>query len=65
MTWQQYLLESRLLQAIALLAQPEPTALAVATTVGFDTMSGFARAFRRYTGETPSGYRRRVLTAGY
>jgi AraC-like DNA-binding protein len=64
MTWRQYLLESRLLQAMALLAQPEPTALSVATAVGFDTMSGFARAFRRYIGETPSGYRRRVLTAG-
>ena len=61
MSWRQYLLESRLLHAMALLAQPEPNVLAVATAVGFDSMSGFARAFRRYTGETPLGYRQRVL----
>jgi AraC-like DNA-binding protein len=61
MTWRQYLLESRLLQAMALLAQPELNVLAVATAVGFDTLSGFARAFLRYSGETPSAYRRRVL----
>jgi AraC-like DNA-binding protein/mannose-6-phosphate isomerase-like protein (cupin superfamily) len=62
MSWQQYLLESRLIQAMSRLAQPEPTILSVATEVGFDTMSGFARAFRRYSGETPSAYRRRILS---
>jgi AraC-like DNA-binding protein len=61
MSWRQYLLQSRLLRAMALLAQPEPTALAIATSVGFASMSGFTRAFRRYTGETPSAYRQRVL----
>jgi AraC-like DNA-binding protein len=59
--WRQYLLQSRLLRAMALLADPGPTVLAVATGVGFDSTSGFARAFRAYTGETPSAYRRRVL----
>jgi AraC-like DNA-binding protein/mannose-6-phosphate isomerase-like protein (cupin superfamily) len=61
MSWHQYLLESRLLRAMALLAEPGPNVLAVATAVGFESMSGFARAFRRYTGETPLGYRRRVM----
>jgi AraC-like DNA-binding protein len=61
MPWRQYLLQSRLLHAMALLAHPEPNVLAVAMTVGFDSMSGFSRAFRRYTGETPLGYRKRVL----
>jgi transcriptional regulator GlxA family with amidase domain len=61
MSWRQYLLESRLLQAMALLAQPEPNLLAVATEVGFESMSGFARAFHRYSGETPMAYRQRVL----
>jgi AraC-like DNA-binding protein len=64
MSWRQYVLESRLLQAMAALAEPGPTVLAVATAVGFDSPSGFARAFRRYTGESPFGYRRRVLGAG-
>jgi AraC-like DNA-binding protein len=30
--------------------------------VGFESMSGFARAFRSYTGETPLAYRQRVLS---
>jgi AraC-like DNA-binding protein len=59
--WRDYLRQSRLLRAMALLAQPEPTVLAIATSVGFASMSGFTRAFRRYAGETPSAYRQRVL----
>lgn len=61
--WRQYLLQSRLLQAIALLAQPGPTVLAIATDVGFQSLSGFTRAFRRYSGETPLSYRRRVMSS--
>jgi AraC-like DNA-binding protein len=62
MTWRQYLLESRLLRAMARLAEPSPTVLDVATSVGFDSVSAFTRAFRRYCGETPSAYRRRATT---
>jgi AraC-like DNA-binding protein len=62
MPWRQYLLQSRLLRAMALLAQPQPNVLAVAMAVGFDSMSGFTRAFRHYTGETPLTYRQRVLS---
>jgi AraC-like DNA-binding protein len=62
MPWGQYLLQSRLLHAVALLAQPQPNVLAVATAVGFGSVSGFIRAFRRFTGETPLGYRQRVLS---
>jgi AraC-like DNA-binding protein/quercetin dioxygenase-like cupin family protein len=61
MPWRQYLLESRLLRAMALLAEPGPSILAVAAEVGFDSPGGFTRAFRRYTGETPLDYRRRVM----
>ncbi len=64
MSWRQYLLQSRLLHAMALLAQPQPNVLAVGMTVGFDSTSGFTRAFRRYTGETPLAYRQRVLSLG-
>jgi AraC-like DNA-binding protein len=60
MTWRRYLLESRLLRAMALLAEPGPSVLDVATQVGFDSASAFTRAFARYTGETPSAYRSRV-----
>jgi AraC-like DNA-binding protein len=63
MTWRQYLLESRLLRSMALLAGPGPTVLDVATSVGFDSVSAFTRAFGRYTGETPTAYRRRVTSS--
>ena len=63
MTWREYQLESRLLDAMAILAERGTTILDVATHVGFDSVSAFTRAFVRYAGETPSAYRRRV-TAG-
>jgi AraC-like DNA-binding protein len=62
MPWRQYLLESRLLRAMALLAEPEHPVLAAATAVGFDSPGGFTRAFHRYTGETPLAYRRRITS---
>jgi AraC-like DNA-binding protein/mannose-6-phosphate isomerase-like protein (cupin superfamily) len=61
-SWRRYLLVSRLLRAMALLAEPGTTVLRVATDVGFDSVSAFTRAFRRYTGETPTAYRRRIAT---
>lgn len=60
MTWRQYLLEARILRSMAVLAEPGPTVLAVATAVGFDSVSAFSRAFRRYTGQTPTAHRQRV-----
>jgi AraC-like DNA-binding protein len=63
MSWRKYLLQSRLLKAMALLAEPGLSVLAVATAVGFETASGLNRAFRRHTGETPRAYRQHVLAA--
>jgi len=60
LSWRTYLLQARLLRALALLAQPGPTVLEVATAVGFDSVSAFTRAFAQRCGETPSAYRRRV-----
>jgi AraC-like DNA-binding protein len=60
-TWRHYLLESRLLRAMSLLAEPDLSVIDVATHVGFDSGSAFTRAFARYAGETPSAYRRRIL----
>lgn len=61
--WRAYLLRARLLRAMALLAEPGPSVLDVAVTVGFDNASAFARAFTQHAGETPSAYRRRVTAA--
>lgn len=57
MSWRRYLVQARLLRAMALLAEPGPSVLHVATTVGFESASSFNRAFRQWTGETPSAFR--------
>jgi AraC-like DNA-binding protein/quercetin dioxygenase-like cupin family protein len=62
-SWRTYLQQARLLYAMAMLAEPEPTVLQVATAVGFESLSAFSRGFVRITGETPSAYRRRALDA--
>ncbi len=62
-SWRQYLLQARLLRAMALLAAPGPSVQDVATAIGFDSVSSFARAFAQFCGETPSAYRQRVLAA--
>ena len=64
MSWQQYRLTSRVLRAMAMLAESDRTVLDVATEVGFDSLSGFNRAFLRLSGETPSAYRRRITARG-
>jgi AraC-like DNA-binding protein/mannose-6-phosphate isomerase-like protein (cupin superfamily) len=58
-TWSRYVLQSRLVRSMTLLAEPGRSVLDVATAVGFESASAFTRAFRRATGETPSAYRRR------
>jgi AraC-like DNA-binding protein len=63
MSWQQYRLTSRILRAMAMLAESDRTVLDVATEVGFDSLSGFNRAFLRLCDETPSAYRRRIKSA--
>ena len=60
LSWRSYLLQARLLRAMALLAEPGPSVLQVATAVGFDSVSAFNRSFMARCGETPSAYRRRV-----
>jgi AraC-like DNA-binding protein len=59
-TWRAYLLQSRLLHAMALLTETRTNVIDVATSVGFESASAFARAFAKLTGETPTAYRKRV-----
>jgi AraC-like DNA-binding protein len=63
MTWRQYLLQTRLLSAMAMLTDGDRSVLDVAIAVGFDSASAFTRAFAQYTGETPSAYRRQATLA--
>lgn len=62
-SWRDYLQRSRMLRAMALLADPDTTVLSVATNVGFDNAGAFARAFSGYTGQTPTAYRQRTQKA--
>jgi AraC-like DNA-binding protein len=60
LSWRSYLLQARLLRAMALLARPEPSILQVALDVGFNSVNAFGRAFLDHSGETASAYRRRL-----
>lgn len=61
-TWRDYLQQARLLRAMGLLSTPTPSVRDVSLAVGFESTSAFARAFRAWTGESPSSYRRRWLS---
>lgn len=60
LSWRTYLLHARMLRAMALLAAPGQPVQETASTVGFDSLSSFTRAFTQFCGETPSTYRKRV-----
>jgi AraC-like DNA-binding protein/mannose-6-phosphate isomerase-like protein (cupin superfamily) len=60
LSWGQYLGQARVLRAMALLAESDDSVTEVSLGVGFDNLSSFTRAFRRYAGETPSVYRTRA-----
>jgi AraC-like DNA-binding protein len=60
MTWSHYLRRARLIRAMELLATPEPQIIDIAYAVGFNSISAFNHAFREFSGETPSSYRKRA-----
>ena len=64
MSWRNYVMQARLLRAMALLAEPGPSILRVASAVGFESLSSFNRAFRLRTGVTPSTYRKQRARHG-
>ena len=61
LTCGQFIRRVRLLQAMDLLAQHDMPVIEVAYAVGFASVSALTGAFRRFTQETPSQYRRRFL----
>ncbi|MBH0779230.1 AraC family transcriptional regulator [Nocardia bovistercoris] len=57
-SWRTYLLNVRMLRAMALLASPRQTVQETARAVGFDNAGSFSRAFTEFSGQSPSSYRR-------
>jgi AraC-like DNA-binding protein/quercetin dioxygenase-like cupin family protein len=60
LSWRTYLLQARMMRAMALLAAPGQSVQATSSEVGFENLSSFTRCFSQFCGETPSAYRRRV-----
>lgn len=59
MTWRQFMRRARIIQAMERLGKAEPKVVDIAYAVGFTSISAFNHAFREFTGETPSLYRKR------
>jgi AraC-like DNA-binding protein len=57
MSWSDYMLQARLMRAMALLASTDRSVIDIASSVGFVSPSGFTRAFRKLTGTNPASYR--------
>jgi AraC-like DNA-binding protein len=60
MSWREYLQRARMISALERLASPEHSIAEVAYATGFESLSAFTTAFRRFTGDTPAAYRKRI-----
>jgi AraC-like DNA-binding protein len=60
MNWREFLARARMIRAMELLEEHVPQVIEVAYATGFESVSAFSTAFRRFTGETPRQYRHRV-----
>lgn len=59
LTWSQYVRRARMIRAMELLADHDVKIIDIAYAVGFAGLSAFHHAFRTFTGETPTAYRKR------
>ena len=57
----QFIHHARMMRAIELLAEQNTSVIEVAYAVGFQSISAFNSAFRNFTQETPSQYRRQFV----
>lgn len=60
MSWSQFIHRARMLRAMELLAAHDITVIEVVDAVGFASVSAFHHAFRAFTNETPTAYRKRL-----
>ena len=59
MSWAEYRHRSRLIEAMRLLQDPARRIADIAAAVGFESPSGFSKAFTAFAGESPRRYRDR------
>jgi AraC-like DNA-binding protein len=59
--WRQFRLYARMLRAMEMLIEPHANVTTVAYSVGFNSLSAFAKAFARVAGEPPNAYRERSM----
>ncbi|QQV77382.1 helix-turn-helix transcriptional regulator [Sphingomonas aliaeris] len=57
----QYVMKARLERAREMLGESELSIAAIADSIGFTSQSHFTRAFRQFSGQTPSGWRAATL----
>jgi AraC-like DNA-binding protein len=62
MTWEEYRHRNRLQQAFSLLSETLEPISEIAAHCGFESPSGFAKAFRTEMGESPRDYRQRICS---
>lgn len=65
LTFQEYVLRYRILEACRELKHPNVSVTSVAYSVGFNDPSYFARVFRRYVGHSPTEYCQLAAGAGH
>lgn len=58
MGWDEYRRRARLLASLEALTETEHSIANIAASVGFESQSAYARAFREFTGQTPQTFRR-------
>lgn len=58
MGWDEYRRRARLLATLEMLTESDSTIAQIAASVGFESQSAYARAFRHFTGQTPQAFRR-------
>lgn len=61
-TFQEYVIRARIKEACRLIENPAVSISDIAYAVGFNDPSYFARLFRRYTGQSPSEYRKPAVS---
>jgi AraC-like DNA-binding protein len=61
LSFSELLQEARIGMAVELLANRRTSLTQIALELGYSESASFTRAFRRWTGSTPSAYRQRLL----